>query len=109
MARAQIERWAALQPSCPRSGKLFEVPFTTYTLPRILGIMGLAGVLGYANQAIFWNQKPDTLNPEFVAEAKKIGHVAQRMNAPPVYMDPFHNRIPGSISGPEDAKSSFDS
>lgn len=30
--------------------------------------------------------------------------VQQRMNGPPVYLNPFTNRIPGSILGPEDVK-----
>ena len=30
------------------------------------------------------------------------------MNAPPVYLNPFTNRIPGSVVGPEDLKQALE-
>ncbi|GLC40019.1 hypothetical protein PLESTB_001520000 [Pleodorina starrii] len=103
MAKAQIERWAAEHPSAPRVGRFFEVPLS-YVVPRVAAGIAAAGALWYLNGAIFWNYKPESLSPEFVEEKKKIGDVAQRMNAPPVYLNPFSQRIPGSILGPEDVK-----
>ncbi|GIL74653.1 hypothetical protein Vretimale_2304 [Volvox reticuliferus] len=104
MARAQIDRWAAEHPTAPRLGRFFEVPLS-YVVPRVAAGMAAAGALVYLNSVIFWNHKPESLTPEFLAEQKKIGDVAQRMNAPPVYLNPFSQRIPGSILGPEDVKS----
>ncbi|KXZ42719.1 hypothetical protein GPECTOR_122g460 [Gonium pectorale] len=103
MAKAQVERWAAEHPTAPRVGRFFEVP-ASFLLPRLAAGIAAAGALWYLNGAIFWSYKPETLSPEFRAEQKKIGEVAQRMNASPVYLNPFTNRIPGSILGPEDAK-----
>ncbi|PNH11960.1 hypothetical protein TSOC_001148 [Tetrabaena socialis] len=101
--QAQLERWAAEHPTAPRTGRFFEVPFS-YLGPRLAGGIAVAGLAWYANSLLFWTYKPETLSPEFRAEAKKIGAVAQRMNAPPVYLNPFSNRIPGSVLGPEDIK-----
>lgn len=75
MAQAQLDRWASLHPTCPRGGKVFEVPLT-YILPRVGAVIAAAGALWYANQQLFWVEKPATMNPEFVEEAKKIGSVA---------------------------------
>lgn len=103
MAQAQLERWYAEHPTAVRRGKIFDVPFS-YTGPRIAAAMVLAGAIWWAVPVLTWNHKPETLSPEFVAEAKKVGAVAQRMNAPPVFLNPFTNRIPGGIVGPEDVK-----
>ncbi|EFJ49974.1 hypothetical protein VOLCADRAFT_74015 [Volvox carteri f. nagariensis] len=103
MARAQVERWAAEHPTAPRVGKFFEVPLS-YVFPRVAAGLAAAGALWYLNEALFWTHKPESLSPEFLEEKKKIGDVAQRMNGPPVYLNPFSNRIPGSILGPEDVK-----
>ena len=136
MAREQVVRWALDHPTCPKTGRYMEVPFLTQTLPRVLGVIGLAGALWYANPLLLWHKKPVSWTPEFIAEAKAIGEVAvsletetfrfsdnivfnidrdlrhspldiaaqQRMNAPPVFLNPFRNRIPGNITGPEDLK-----
>jgi hypothetical protein len=80
---------------------MMEVP-ASYLVPRVLAVLGLAGVLVWANSALLWNQKPATLDPAFIAEAKRIGNVAQRVNGPPVFLNPFSNRIPGGVRGPED-------
>lgn len=40
--------------------------------------------------------------PEFLAEAERIGPITQRVHAPPVFRNPFTHNIPGYISGPED-------
>ncbi|GFR46263.1 hypothetical protein Agub_g7816 [Astrephomene gubernaculifera] len=103
MARAQIERWAAEHPSAPRIGKFFEVP-NSWVLPRVAAGLAAAGFLCWVNAEYLWLQKPESYTPEFQAEQKKIGEVAQRINASPVYLNPFTNRIPGSILGPEDVK-----
>lgn len=73
--QAQLERWFAEHPTAPRTGRIFEVPFS-YTGPRIAAGLALAGCLWYLNPVLFWNYKPETLSPEFRAEAKKIGNVA---------------------------------
>lgn len=103
MAKAQLERWALEHPTAPRNGRLFEVPFS-YVGPRVAAGIALAGCLWWFNNTFMYTYKPESLSPEFVEEAKKIGNVAQRMNGPPVYLNPFTNRIPGSILGPEDVK-----
>lgn len=103
MARAQLERWALEHPTAPRTGRFFEVPFS-YVGPRVAAGIALAGVMWWVNGALFYTYKPESLSPEFVQEVKKIGPVSQRMNAPPIFTNPFTNRIPGSIIGPEDAK-----
>ncbi|KAL6747782.1 cytochrome c oxidase subunit [Haematococcus lacustris] len=104
--QSQLERWAHMHPTAPRTGRIHEIP-ASYLLPRIALIMGLAGVCWWANPKLFWTKKPETLDPEFVAEAKRIGNVAQRVNAPPVFLNPFTHRIPGNMSGPEDVKKEF--
>lgn len=146
-----MERWTSLHPTTARLGRFSEVP-ASYLLPRVAGVLALAGVLWYSNSALLWVQKPATLNPEFVAEAKRIGNVAvgagwagwrarcvhaacsaaqagrqaggrtltpamhllhvvprppmpppqQRVNGPPVFLNPFTHRIPGGVRGPED-------
>ncbi|MEW5306803.1 MAG: hypothetical protein WDW36_009241 [Sanguina aurantia] len=106
MSQSQIERWAN-HHNCPRTGKIFEIPFFTYILPRVGVALAFAGVISYFNPILFWNYKPPDLEPEFRAEVAKIGNVAQRMNGPPVYLNPFRHRIPGNISGPEDVAKEF--
>ncbi|KAG2441537.1 hypothetical protein HXX76_003158 [Chlamydomonas incerta] len=103
MAKAQIERWAAEHPTAPRVGRIFEVPLG-YVFPRVAAGIAAAGCLWYLNNTFLQTYRPETLSKEFLEEQAKIGEVAQRMNAPPVYLNPFSNRIPGSILGPEDAK-----
>lgn len=76
MAEYQVLRWAS-ENQCPRSGKIFEVP-PSYLLSRVGLVMALAGGLWWANNTFMWRYKPESLNPEFVAEAKKIGAVAVR-------------------------------
>jgi hypothetical protein len=39
-------------------------------------IIALAGCAWWANQNFLWVAKPATMDPEFIAEAKKIGNVA---------------------------------
>ncbi|KAJ9517638.1 hypothetical protein QJQ45_025030 [Haematococcus lacustris] len=73
--QSQLERWAHMHPTAPRTGRIHEIP-ASYLLPRIALIMGLAGVCWWANPKLFWTKKPETLDPEFVAEAKRIGNVA---------------------------------
>ncbi|GAX80281.1 hypothetical protein CEUSTIGMA_g7719.t1 [Chlamydomonas eustigma] len=104
MAKAQVERWAMDHPTCPRTGHYFEIPLSQ-TMPRVFAVLATAGVLWWGARELLWYKRPDTLKPEFIEEAKKIGNVAQRMNAPPVFLNPFSNRIPGNISGPEDLAS----
>lgn len=50
----------------------------TYTLPRVAATVALAGAIWYVYPSFLWVQKPKTLDPEFVAEAKRIGNVAVR-------------------------------
>ena len=76
MAREQVIRWGMDHPTCPKTGHYFEVPFMTQTLPRVLGVLGLAGAILYAVPLLTWHKKPTTLSPEFIAEAKAIGNVA---------------------------------
>ncbi|KAF5831620.1 hypothetical protein DUNSADRAFT_12811 [Dunaliella salina] len=99
--QAQLERWASLTPTTVRSGRMSEVP-PSWLVPRVAAFLGLTGLLWWGNYAMFWNQKPVTFDPEFQAEAKRIGNVAQRVNGPPVFLNPFRNRIPGNVTGPED-------
>jgi hypothetical protein len=61
--------------STSHTGHVFEVP-ASYLVPRIIGILGLSGLLTYITPQLTWTQKPATLDPEFIEEAKKIGHVA---------------------------------
>uniref|UniRef100_A0A7S0RSR8 Uncharacterized protein n=1 Tax=Chlamydomonas leiostraca TaxID=1034604 RepID=A0A7S0RSR8_9CHLO len=101
--QSQTERWASLHPGTPRTGRILEVS-AAYLLPRVGMVLGLAGLVWGANQKFLWVQKPASVTPEFLEEVKRIGPVAQRVNAPPVFLNPFTNRIPGSARGPEDLK-----
>lgn len=74
MSRAQVQRWAE-DHGCPRTGHIFEVPLKVL-VPRVLGVIGLAGAIWWTIPHLLWNKKPLTLDPEFVAEAKRIGMVA---------------------------------
>jgi hypothetical protein len=49
-----------------------------------------------------FNTTPASFEPEFQDAARKIGPVAERTNAPPVFLNPMSNRIPGYIRGPDD-------
>lgn len=62
-------------PTAPRTGHFFEVPLS-HTMPRVGAVMALAGALWYTNYLVFWNKKPATLSPEFVAEHNAKGAVA---------------------------------
>lgn len=75
MAKAQLERWALEHPTAPRNGRLFEVPFS-YVGPRVAAGIALAGCLWWFNNTFMYTYKPESLSPEFVEEAKKIGNVA---------------------------------
>uniref|UniRef100_A0A7S0VW03 Uncharacterized protein n=2 Tax=Polytomella parva TaxID=51329 RepID=A0A7S0VW03_9CHLO len=100
MASEQLARWFAEHPSAPRAGRILEAPMS-FVAPRFLGGLLFAYALFEANRSIFW-KPPHTFDAEFQAEVAKIGSVAQRMNGSPVYLNPFRNRIPGGIVGPED-------
>ena len=73
MASDQVARWASEHPSCPRSGKFFEVP-PSYVFSRVGGIFVGAAVLLLSYNFLF--PLPKTMSPEFLAEVKKIGPVA---------------------------------
>lgn len=75
MARAQVERWAQDHPTCPKTGRYLEVPLS-YIAPRVLGVIGTAGLIWYFSPKLMWFKKPDTLDPTFVEEAKRVGNVA---------------------------------
>ena len=47
---------------------------------------------------------PASLEPDFQDAARKIGPVAERTNAPPVFLNPMSNKIPGFIRGPDDLR-----
>jgi hypothetical protein len=59
------------------AGSVFEIP-ASYLVPRIAAVLGLSGVMWYITPMLTWSEKPATLDPEFVAEAKRIGMVAVR-------------------------------
>eukprot|EP00798_Chlamydomonas_sp_ICE-L_P011212 gene11212-18834_t len=92
--------WAAMHDTCPRTGRIFEIPLS-YTIPRVLAVVTLAGVLSYSIPRFFW-KKPHTMEPEWLKEAEKFKGIATRVHAPPVYLNPFTNKIPGGVIGPED-------
>ncbi len=73
--QSQVEIWATYIPSAQRTGKVFEVP-ASYLVPRIGAAFALAGALWFINPYLTWNKKPETLDPEFLEEAKRIGNVA---------------------------------
>lgn len=75
MAREQVRRWAMEHPTAPRTGHFFEVPLS-HTMPRVGAVMALAGALWYTNYLVFWNKKPATFSPEFIAEHNAKGAVA---------------------------------
>ena len=57
---------------------IFEIPLS-YTVPRVAATIALAGAIWYVYPSFLWVQKPKTLDPEFIAEAKRIGNVAVRL------------------------------
>lgn len=48
----------------------------SYTVPRVAATVALAGLIWYTYPSFLWVQKPKSLDPEFIAEAKRIGNVA---------------------------------
>ncbi len=96
MARQQVERWASLHPTCPKNGSIMEIPFVTKTLPKMVAICAVAAATLYVNQALFWNHKPESLTPEFQAEAKKIGNIAASAASGSMR---WHRGLSGGVSG----------
>lgn len=82
-----------------RTGKILEVPLSVIA-PGLLAAFGLSYVLNKSSQN--YSPWPATFSSEFLAEANKIGNVAQRTEAPAVFLDPIRNGVPGSVLGPDD-------
>ncbi|KAG2499460.1 hypothetical protein HYH03_002407 [Edaphochlamys debaryana] len=102
MASSQLERWFAEHPSAPRfTGRYNEVPLS-YVVPRVGLGLAVAGVMWWLNAQFGQSYRPESLTPEFLAEVKRQGEVAPRMHGPPVYINPFAQKIPGSVRGPQD-------
>ncbi|GBF95451.1 hypothetical protein Rsub_08413 [Raphidocelis subcapitata] len=74
--------------------------------PRFSARM-LAIATGFSVVALWADRKllhgtPASFSPEFQAAAERIGPVAERTSAPPVFLNPIRRRIPGHLRGPDD-------
>eukprot|EP00775_Hariotina_reticulata_P001767 gene1767-2106_t len=84
----------------PKSGKLLDVP------GRFSGGVVLAACAGglvcmWLNRRLY-GTTVDSMTPEFQDAVRRIGPVAERTDAPPVFLNPISNRIPGYYRGPDD-------
>eukprot|EP00775_Hariotina_reticulata_P007410 gene7410-7619_t len=99
----QVDVAAAAEPPAPLAWKpALKVPFASQTLPKVLIACGLSGLCVYLNS--WFNIPPLTASPVFQAEQARIGMVMTRTDAPPVYLNPISNGIPGNVRGPEDVE-----
>jgi hypothetical protein len=79
-----------------KHGRRLEVPLSRCA-PAVLRCCGLSWLALHINRS-----PPVTTTPEWVAAAERIGPVSQRTEAPPAFLNPIRNRIPGTIVGPDD-------
>jgi hypothetical protein len=84
----------------PKTAKFLEIGLGR-VMPLIFATMGVSYGCLWLNKAT-WNVPPASLSPQFEAEAAKAGGAAPRLTAPPVYLNPIRNGLPGGIRGPED-------
>eukprot|EP00882_Tetradesmus_deserticola_P001281 GHRQ01001384.1.p2 GENE.GHRQ01001384.1~~GHRQ01001384.1.p2 ORF type:complete len:122 (+),score=39.74 GHRQ01001384.1:116-481(+) len=98
-----VPSWCHPNGQLPRTPQFLEVPFR-FSGGMTLAFMGLGGVLLWANRRIF-STTVISMTPEFQDAARKIGPVAERSGAPPVFLNPITNKIPGQYRGPEDVPS----
>lgn len=84
----------------PKTGHLLEIPFSK-SVPAMLAVFGLSAISVWANKALF-NVPPASVSPAFLAEAAEKEGVAERISAPPVFLDPITRGIPGNVRGPDD-------
>lgn len=87
----------------PRTRYFLEAPSSFLTKAMLVG-------LGLSYAALWLNRRMYTstvvsMEPEFQEAARRIGPVAERTDAPPVFLNPISNRIPGWCLGPEDVPS----
>ncbi|KAI8475946.1 MAG: hypothetical protein J3K34DRAFT_464318 [Monoraphidium minutum] len=86
----------------PMTGNLLEIPFSK-VLPSLMSAFAFSGFAIWANKAAF-NVAPASLAPAFLAEAAEKTGIAERISAPPVFLDPISRGIPGSVRGPDDIR-----
>lgn len=84
----------------PKTGKLLDIAFSR-VMPLVLGTMAASYGCLVLNKSA-WNVEPVSLSPQWEAEAAKTSGAATRLTAPPVYLNPIRNGIPGGVRGPED-------
>lgn len=77
--------------------------FCRFLVPAVGVGFAISWFAYYVNRKLY-STTPKSLTPEFQAEARRIGPVAERVAGPPVFLDPIRHRIPGYIRGPEDLK-----
>ncbi|WIA20985.1 hypothetical protein OEZ85_005322 [Tetradesmus obliquus] len=95
-----VPKWCHPNGQLPRTSQFLEVPFR-FSGGMTLAFMGLGVLCIWANRRTF-TSTPVSMSPEFQEAARKIGPVAERAHAPPVFLNPISNRIPGHYRGPED-------
>eukprot|EP00877_Chromochloris_zofingiensis_P008336 jgi/Chrzof1/3756/Cz13g07220.t1 len=86
----------------PRRNAYSEIP-ARFLVPAVGVGFAISWFAYYVNRKLY-STTPKSLTPEFQAEARRIGPVAERVAGPPVFLDPIRHRIPGYIRGPEDLK-----
>eukprot|EP00879_Flechtneria_rotunda_P001991 GHRR01002166.1.p1 GENE.GHRR01002166.1~~GHRR01002166.1.p1 ORF type:complete len:126 (+),score=43.53 GHRR01002166.1:166-543(+) len=84
----------------PRLGTFAEVPFSFWG-KVMAAAMTASACLMWANRRLY-TVTVSSMEPEFQDAARKIGPVAERTDAPPVFLNPISNRIPGYYRGPDD-------
>jgi hypothetical protein len=87
----------------PKTRYLLEVPSSFLMKACFIGFTLPIAML-WLNRRMYTTTVV-SMEPEFQEEARRIGPVAERTDAPPVFLNPITNRIPGWCLGPEDVPS----
>eukprot|EP00878_Enallax_costatus_P000418 GHUV01000508.1.p1 GENE.GHUV01000508.1~~GHUV01000508.1.p1 ORF type:complete len:128 (+),score=28.69 GHUV01000508.1:156-539(+) len=92
--------WIHQHGRLPKTKYLLEVP-SSFLNKSLLAFLGLSAAALWLNRRMYTTTVV-SMEPEFQAAARRIGPVAERTDAPPVFLNPITNRIPGWCVGPDD-------
>lgn len=99
----QSGAWIHKEGRLPKTNYFMEVPGSFLTKAVLFGV-GFSFVAMWLNRRMYTSTVP-SMEPEFQDAARRIGPVAERTAAPPVFLNPITNRIPGWCVGPDDVPS----
>lgn len=89
-AAADAERYRRLRPGATATaGQILEVPLR-FSARLVAACAALSIWMIWVDRKVF-GTTPESLTPDFQERARRVGPVAERVAAPPVFLNPIRN------------------